>query len=152
MTICRGFMISQSTQKLTLLHEYRLVTLSAPPFCVVHANKALCIFSGLASSEIIGKPVESLLQVIVDQDTSALSLTASGTLRSNFILSKRPCQLEVMPVTDMFRNPRGGMSHLLVKVHARDEAQAGLRNAAIAGSLSKNMSMKGHHQVFGAVG
>jgi PAS domain-containing protein len=127
--------------------------LSTPPFCVVHANRAFCIFSGLSSGDIIGKPVESLLRVVVDQDTRVLSLTVSGTLSSNFIFSKKPCQLHVIPVTEKFRNPRGGMSHLLVKVQARDEAEAGVGNGIIAGSLvSKNLSVHGHHQVLGAIG
>lgn len=48
--------------------DARIVTQAIPPFGVVHANKAFLTFADLNSSEsIIGKPVESILQVITSR-------------------------------------------------------------------------------------
>jgi len=141
---------------LALTPDAQLVTLSTPPFYVVHANRAFCLFSGLLSADIIGKPIESLLQVVVDQDTGALDVNANGGLSSSFVLSRKLCQLEITPVTDKFRNLKGGMSHLLVKVQARDSAEVGhdhVSNGVTGSLISKNLeSVRGHHEVFGAVG
>ena len=142
------------TQLNTPLCPNRLVTLSAPPFQVVHSNKSFCIFSGLSSQDIIGRPVESLLQLSRDGDRTTVSPPARRALNNCFIVSAIPCQLEVMPVTDKFRNPRGGMSHLLVRVQARDTADDGGGNC-IDGSalLAKDLGVHGHqHHVLGAVG
>lgn len=122
-----------------------------PPFCVVHANKAFCELSGLSGREIIGKPIESLLHVFQDPMTHAVSVTPNGTMNSTLLCSKRACELEMLPVTDKFQNPLGGMSHLLVKVQATSNVDS---NHDIVGKFlsSKRHSIHGDRQVFGTVG
>lgn len=97
-----------------ILSLYRLITTSTPPFCVVNANKAFSMFSGKSNAEVIGKPVESIVQVL--QDMCSASNSATSFLESKFQGTNMPCQLRVMPVMDQSRQPQAGMSHLLIKI------------------------------------
>lgn len=117
----------------------RLIVMPIPPFSIVHANKALCNLSGLTHSQVMGKPIEAVLQVV--QEIPGLTATAgdasgnSGTaLRSQFILEPlsssgcttrnihRLCQIQVAPITEQSQNMRG-MTHVLVKIEARVEEE-----------------------------
>lgn len=90
-----------------------------PPFSVVYMNKAFCEFSGLDQADVIGKPVETILQV--DQDFSHL-LDGSVT-PSQFLLTRKErlgskengCHLQVAPIMDYSRNAHT-MTHILVKI------------------------------------
>ena len=127
--------------------------MSTPPFCVVHVNKAFCNLSEMHPQEIIGKPIESLLAVIQDPNTDAVKVSSTGALKGSLLGCKKPCRLQLVPVTDKFRNPRGGMSHLLVKVAAVWSHEDRF-HGEIVGSLSssKGHVMPGHPHVYGTVG
>jgi hypothetical protein len=114
-----------------------------PPFCVVHANKAFCELSGLGSADIIGKPVESLLHVNQGPVSNVLEIPTSGAVNRSLALAIKSCTLELTPVTDKFRNPSGGMSHLLVQLHCR--GVAGDTDGRAPSLLSKNLVDTDHN-------
>ena len=76
------------------------------------------MFSGLSSKDLIGKPVEEILQIA--QDTMVRSTSSSKknhALKSIITSSRKPCKLLVSPVID----ERGGcMSHLLIKMDSNE--------------------------------
>ena len=123
-----------------------------PPFCVVHANKAFCELSGLGSTDIIGKPVESLLHANQYPVTTAPSPASSSALPAFFVLANKHCTLNLIPVTDKFRNPSGGMSHLLVQLQCHGvQGDAGVIARSLLLSKNQDVSIQ-HHRVVGTVG
>jgi len=58
-----AFSYWQLTIQLSFLHSHcRLVTLSFPPFLVVHANMAFAMQTGVATNEILGLPLQDCLK------------------------------------------------------------------------------------------
>lgn len=98
----------------------QLIALPSPPFSIVHANKAFSILSGLPNHEVIGKPLELILQV--KQETTGApresnAMTQDSSLQSELFSSKKRCSLDVIPVNENnSESTRSGMTHLLVKV------------------------------------
>lgn len=137
--------------------------MSTPPFCVVHANKAFCQYSGLESADIIGKPVESLLQAKQNPVDDELKISESGSLTCSLAISSKPCALALTPVIDKFRNPTGGMSHLLVKIDSlSDDASLApvdsvssrtVEEPSVKKDITTNTTTsQPHHQVIGTIG
>jgi hypothetical protein len=117
---------------------------------VIHANKAFSIFSELSNDEVIGKPVESILRV--DQDTPPVPRgTTQEPTFSLVARSNKPCRLVVTPITDRARNPRGGISHLLVRIEPCEVA-ACTADGALPKVIKKGLGVHGNHHVFGTVG
>jgi hypothetical protein len=106
---------------IAITSQPRLVCQSTPPFGVVFANKAFLLLSGLRDSKyVIGKPVETILQVT--QDMSGNHATGDF-LQSTIRLLNKACHIRVVPVVDRakrrrIRNGRATlfMSHILVPV------------------------------------
>lgn len=86
----------------------QIVTQASPPFCVVHVNKAFLTKYG--TTEIIGKPIENLFQLVDDTD----EMYQIGNIFGN-----RSCRLKVTPVVDRSRKRQrlsiSFMSHILVE-------------------------------------
>jgi hypothetical protein len=77
------------------------------------------MFSGMES--VIGKPVESILQVVQDiisETASCGALDTDAFLESELRGSNRACQLRVIPIMDQSRHPQQGISHLLIRIQA----------------------------------
>lgn len=145
-----------------------------PPFAVVHINKAFCAMTGLSPTQLIGAPVENVIQVV--QEIPKVSIPdlqdadKRTDLRGRFLL--RPagtnrrlpiCKVHVAPITDRSQESRG-MSHVLVKVNPvepTDEAIDDHTTSSVSAysSHSSNGSKAGLSpsksaaaKVFGAVG
>ena len=97
-----------------------------PPFAVVHINKAFCTMTGLSPAQVIGSPVEKVIQVVQEIPKVSMSdlqdADTRADLRGRFLL--RPagtkdllpmCEVHVAPITDRSQESRG-MSHVLVKI------------------------------------
>ena len=97
-----------------------------PPFAVVHINKAFCTMTGLSAAQVIGSPVEKVIQVVQEIPKVSMSdlqdADTRADLRGQFLL--RPagtkdhlpmCEVHVAPITDRSQESRG-MSHVLVKI------------------------------------
>jgi hypothetical protein len=130
-----------------------------PPFCVVHANKAFCMFSGKSSGDVIGKPIESIVQVV--QDISASKGPCEATdpvvfLESRLFGSNQNCQARVIPVMDHSRcNPREGMSHLLIKIQASQRSSNTAEQEAVAAAVIEaklEQEEEYPNRIFGTVG
>ena len=141
--------------------------MSTPPFTVVHANKAFYNFSGESSTILfIGKPIESLIRVQGNLDKDDYNNNNNNNKNdllplegSHFALfchdKKTSCTLDVLPIKDKFRNPRGGISHLLVKVsRVSDSSTASMGHGVVSSPfLSSKDGVHHHHaRVFGTVG
>jgi hypothetical protein len=122
---------------------------------VVHANRAFSFFSGLSNGDVIGKPVESILQVVQDISNPTSCTVPEATtcsLKSQIVSSRKSCQLRVTPITDRFRNPKGGMSHLLVKIEPSGIHETPVEGAMAPELIPKQLGVHGNHRVFGTVG
>jgi hypothetical protein len=111
------------------------------------------MFSGLSNGVVIGEAVESILQVVQDIPAEP-SCTTRKTIRSlgaRIVSSNKPCQLLVIPITDRFCNPQGGMSHLLVKIEP-SEGQGITVDGTRAKTLRKALGVRGNRLVLGTVG
>jgi len=106
---------------LSFTSNAQLITQSTPPFCVVHANKAFLSFSGLYNGDVLGKAIESVIEVLQEISSPSAELSTKRYLNSRILSSKKSCQLLVTPITDLLRNSQGGMSHILVNVEPSDE-------------------------------
>jgi len=129
--------------------------MAMPPFCVVHANKAFCEMSGLVSGDVIGKPVESVLRVNRSSPGSdAGFVPSSDALTTTLVLANQKlCTVDLVPITDRFRNPSGGMSHILVQLHYQGVEDSSDTKGLTGSLLSKNLDIPGHHnRVVGTVG
>lgn len=113
------------------------------------------MFSGMESTSVIGKPVESILQVVQDISETASygSLDTDAFLESELQGSNQACRLRVIPIMDQSRPLQQGMSHILIRI------QAGTRQStAIDESIQKLIPKKlllernPHHNILGAVG
>ena len=103
--------------------------------------------------EVIGKPIESLVDVFQDPSTDSVKLSSNGTMKGSLLQCKKPCRIELVPVTDKFRNPRGGMSHLLIKVAASGNLEESLHEEIVDSlSSSKREIVPIHPHVYGTVG
>jgi hypothetical protein len=119
-------------EAITMTDEPRLVAQSTPPFCVVYVNKAFLVLAGLKSSRnIIGKPIESVVQVTQEINGQRHE---SRYLESELLLSqsssskkRKACRIRVVPVVDRSKRRRlanhhhrrssaSYMSHILVPV------------------------------------
>jgi hypothetical protein len=107
----------------------RLVCQSTPPFGVVFANKAFLLLSGLRDSKyVIGKPIETILQVTQDMSQNhSTEIFLHGMIR--FV--NKACHIRVVPVVDRskrrrVRNGRSAqfMSHILVPVIPDETTQS----------------------------
>jgi hypothetical protein len=124
----------------------------------VHANKAFSTFSGMENASVIGKPVESILQVVQDASETA-ACGASDTdafLESELQGSNQACQLRVTPIMDQSRHPQQGMSHLLIRIKASTR-QSSTTTTIIDASIQKLTPKKledrrNPHHIFGTVG
>ena len=90
---------------------------------MVHANKAFSMFSGLQTGDVVGKPVDSVLQItngLPQQQRKNATLSSSSSrptsssspFRGSVLGSGKPCQVLLTPISDHQR----WISHLLVKV------------------------------------
>ena len=134
---------------------FRLIALSTPPFCIVHANKAFSIFSGMESANVIGKPVESILQVVQDisEAASCGSLDTDAFLESELQGSNQACQLRVIPIMDQSRHLQQGMSHILIRIQAATRQSTAI-DESIQELIPKKLVLQRnpHHSILGAVG
>ena len=90
--------------------------MSTPPFVIVHMNKAFCQASGLAHGDVIGKPVEDILQVDQDVPSPDARGVSPLPLSSRFLVSDgKKCKIQVSPITDRSQNTRG-MTHVMVTI------------------------------------
>jgi hypothetical protein len=111
------------------------------------------MFSGLSNGVVIGEPVESILQVVQDIPTEPSRTTqkSSRSLGSLIVSPNKPCQLLVIPITDRFGNPQGGMSHLLVKIEP-SEGQGTTVDGTRAKTPGKGLGVRENRHGFGTVG
>jgi hypothetical protein len=126
-----------------------------PPFSVVHINKAFCTLSGLTHSEVLQKPVETILKVV--QDIPSFSGEEQPTdfhpMKSEFILSKPRlstsssssslddknfCKLHVSPITDGSQNTMG-MTHVLIKIEPWVEADSDSSSSSNAKAIVSDL-------------
>lgn len=133
----------------------RVITLSTPPFCVVHANKAFSLFSGLEAGDVIGHSVESLLHVLQDATVAPSQFPHSGYLRApngqEVQQPKKYCRMQVSPISERVRNTKGGISHLLVRIKPSDPPM--ISGAGRDGDvIVKDVRSHSIQQVFGTVG
>jgi PAS domain-containing protein len=134
-----------------------------PPFSIVHVNKAFCTISGLSHAQVIGSPVESVIQVVQEiprVQTQNADAMASAGLRGRFLLrpagrrqqDPRPssaCRIRVAPITDRSQDTRG-MSHVLVTVEPANTSAPGndtgsslsssVRPGSVTDVMAKNTS------------
>jgi hypothetical protein len=93
----------------------RLISQACPPFLVVHANKAFFAFSELTSQDVIGKPVEEIVQVYTKDVKDMISESTSKHVKepgfANGMLGTKRCQVQVKPVANQ------SLSHVLVQIH-----------------------------------
>ena len=134
-----------------------------PPFRVVNANKAFSIFcDGRVPGDIIGKPVESIVQVL--QDIAACPTRCSSSDKPEILFDShlpgpdKACRIKVTPVMDHSRKGRDGMSHLLIQIHspankciAAPRATKELSDAVSQVDL-KHQSIQQNSHVLGTVG
>lgn len=143
-----------------------------PPFSIVHANKAFCNLSGLTHSQVIGRPIEDVLQVVqeiphhhpktsdaLDTETGGDCCVSSTTsLKGRFVLTpeasdfqqphdhhSRLCQIHVSPITDRSRNSRG-MTHVLAKItprHDDDDDEEEESTVGVGGTIISTDSIRG---------
>ncbi|KAG7343022.1 hypothetical protein IV203_020967 [Nitzschia inconspicua] len=99
--------------------DAQIIALPSPPFSVVHINRAFCEFSGLDQEDVIGKTVESILQV--NQDFSRLM--DGVAFPSQFLVPnsaemtpEKDCQLQVFPITSCAQETHA-ISHILIKIN-----------------------------------
>ena len=136
-------------EALSFSEEGRLLTQATPQFCVVYVNKAFMILGDLASkAALIGRPVESFLQVTQDIMNSPKSKYDEDFMRARLMRNEValqapeddsdeddsvPCRVMIVPVMDRTRRRRltprshhstmySCMSHVLIRVHKSDEA------------------------------
>eukprot|EP00980_Cylindrotheca_fusiformis_P018081 scaffold5799_cov110-Cylindrotheca_fusiformis.AAC.8 len=133
----------------------QLITTPAPPFSIIHANKAFLVFSGLSSrEEVICKPVETILRILPEDTENPPSSPSNpaSPLKSILSASNKPCKLTVIPITDI--SDGGSISQLMIKVAPIE----GSRNdISQAGAANRSKPLKGRHDdedlsIFGAVG
>lgn len=106
----------------------------------------------MQSGDLIGRPIESILESAKEFIPSPLPANA-GRLRSQVIASKKPCQLLVIPVTDRFRSPHCGMSHLLVKVEPLGAVNFVSVDENVASAIDTlDQKSPAQHHMFGTVG
>lgn len=129
-------------EAIAVTDQARLVTQSTPPFCVVHVNRAFLLLAGLGAREhIIGKPVESMIQITqpipkTENDAASAAPTSADDddddgendqrcLDSIISLHQNhtACRIRVVPVVDRSRRRRisrnrrsSRMSHVLIQV------------------------------------
>jgi hypothetical protein len=137
--------------------EARLVAQSTPPFCVVYVNRAFLLFAGLTSSHsIVGKPIETVLQVtqeIRNQKTYLQSVLCTPNQPD------RSCRIRVVPVVHeggscKHRTTHASqyMSHIMVPVCAVPvAAQRPVAIAVIEESYGEESPQDGD-TVYGTVG
>jgi hypothetical protein len=115
-------------EAITITEEPRLVTQPTPPFCVVHANKAFLVLAGLSTTRnVLGKPIETIVQVSQEAANENDGNKNARTLRSTLLLGEnsKACCIRVVPVLDRSKRQRllnkshqhsACMSHVLVRV------------------------------------
>lgn len=124
----------------------------SPPFSVVFINKAFCELSGLDQTDVIGKPVDSILQV--DQDFLCL---INGTITpSRFLVSRRvdtttsmkECQFQVLPISGSTQNVPS-MTHILLRIESISSPAITSDNSATVlaeeSSLDDQIKKNSHH-------
>lgn len=118
-------------EAMSISDEAHVVTQATPPFCVVYANKAFLKIADSGSTEsIIGRPVESILQISEDifgsqatpKDRDSSKSYLNGVLR---LESSKACRIRLCPVVDRTRKAKDSssehvkyscMSHILIQV------------------------------------
>ncbi|KAL3914347.1 MAG: hypothetical protein SGILL_006138 [Bacillariaceae sp.] len=106
----------QLTKALEFTTSAQIIAMSTPPFAIVHVNKAFCEASGLSHADVIGKPVEEIIEVEQDIPSDVDSVGSPLPLQSRFLISDgKKCLIHVAPITDRSQNTRG-MTHILVKI------------------------------------
>jgi hypothetical protein len=114
---------------IAITSQPRLVCQSTPPFGVVFANKAFLLLSGLRDSKyVIGKPIETILQVTHDMSQKH---STEDFLHGMIRFVNKTCHIRVVPVVDRskrrrVRNGRSAqfMSHILVPVIPDETTQS----------------------------
>ena len=115
---------------------FSIIAMSTPPFAIVHVNKAFCEASGLVHADVIGKPVEDVLQVEQDIPSSGANVDSSLPLRSRFLISDRKrCQIHVAPITDRSQNTRG-MTHVLVELEDMEDGCSPAESEALVDRIN----------------
>jgi hypothetical protein len=120
----------------------------------VHANKAFSMFSGMES--VIGKPVESILQVVQDIIAETASRGAldkeDAFLESELQGSNQACKLRVIPIMDQSRHPQQGMSHLLIRIQASAHQSTAIDESSIQKLSPKKLALQRNpHRIVGSV-
>mmetsp|Transcript_13963 Transcript_13963/g.33508 ORF Transcript_13963/g.33508 Transcript_13963/m.33508 type:complete len:550 (+) Transcript_13963:352-2001(+) len=116
----------QLAKALEITASAQIITMPTPPFAVVHINKAFCTMTGLSPAQVIGSPVEKVIQVVQEIPKVSMSdlqdADTRADLRGRFLLRPagtkdvlRMCEVHVAPITDRSQESRG-MSHVLVKI------------------------------------
>lgn len=105
-------------EAMSVSQEARLVTMSTPPFSVVHANKAFLHVAGCQSCDIVGVPVESIFQVSSLEPLDSNEGIAGILFESQLLNQDIHVNIRVIPVVD-----RRSMclSHVLVQLVGRTD-------------------------------
>ena len=145
-------------EALSISQEGRLLTQATPPFCIVYVNKAFMMLAGIKAKEsLIGKPVESVLQVgqdilrtpKVDPDEDFLAARFLRSVVAPLVPEEDStsedfihCSMMIVPVMDRSRRRRltpphnrqarrySCMSHVLIRIRASDRAISPLSNSS----------------------
>lgn len=117
--------------------EARLVTLSTPPFRIIHANRAFLVLANLpVADSLIGQPVESIVRVARAEcinsttydEATCCGSPVGGSLRGLVTLASSSvatrCYIRALPILDRSKRMRllqesarySCMSHVLIQV------------------------------------
>ena len=124
------------------------MALSTPPFVVVHANKAFCRLSGKASTDVIGRPVESLAQMAQDTSEAESDNNFPSFLQTRLEGTSKACRLRVTPVVDHSSRAKNipgaitGMSHLLITFQDAEASPSMIGDSEQLASLKGESSVK----------
>ena len=109
----------------------RCVCQSLSPFAIIHANRAFFTYSGLSPQDVIGKPIDAIIQVKDVKDIINESKHASDPDFATGMLENKSCQVQFKPVASHC------MSHLLVQIYSDDAAA--FAKAAISAAKHANV-------------
>jgi hypothetical protein len=70
------------------------------------------MFSGLQNGDVVGKPLDTVIQVVEEFRGSSSPSVYSGKVAG----PEKACQVLLTPIADHYRNPQRRISHLLVNV------------------------------------
>lgn len=112
------------------------------------------MLSGIENASVIGKPVESILQVVQDisETASCGALDTDAFLESELQGSNQACQLRVIPIMDQSRQTQQGISHLLIRIQASTRQSTAI-DESIQKLIPKKLALERNpHHILGTVG